>query len=86
MPLGNLVKGRVRELAAHLGISQRIIDKPPSAGLWSGQTDEEEMGLTYEELDRYLTSGEARAELKGKIDSMKAATAHKRSLPAVPPF
>ncbi|MEE8173734.1 MAG: NAD(+) synthase [Dehalococcoidia bacterium] len=86
LPLGDLVKGQVRELAAHLGISQQIIDKPPSAGLWSGQTDEEEMGLTYEELDRYLTSGEAGAELKGKIDSMRDATAHKRSLPAMPSF
>jgi NAD+ synthase len=86
LPLGNLVKSQVRDMAAHLAIPQQIIDKPPSAGLWSGQTDEEEMGLTYEELDRYLTSGEARAELKGKIDSMRAATAHKRLLPAVPPF
>jgi NAD+ synthase len=86
LPLGNLVKGQVGELAAHLGIPRQIIDKPPSAGLWSGQSDEEEMGLTYEELDRYLTSGEAGAELRDRIDGMRAAAAHKRSLPPVPPF
>ena len=54
LPLGNLTKTRVRELARHLGVPQRIIDKPPSAGLWEGQTDESEMGVTYEQLDAYL--------------------------------
>lgn len=46
LPLGNLVKSEVRSLAQHLGIPQEIVDKPPSAGLWEGQTDEQEMGLT----------------------------------------
>lgn len=83
MPLGNLVKGQVRELASFLGIPQSIIDKPPSAGLWEGQTDEDEMGFTYVELDRYLLTGEASGEVRRKIESMITASDHKRSLPPI---
>ena len=86
LPLGNLVKGQVRELASFLGIPQQIIDKPVSAGLWQGQTDEAELGFTYEELDRYLVSGEVSDELKGKIKSMIAASDHKRLPPPAASF
>ena len=86
LPLGNLVKGEVKEIARSLGIPQAIIDKPPSAGLWQGQTDENEMGVSYEELDRYLTTGEAPAELKQKIESMMAISEHKRQPPPLPNF
>src|SRR3990172_830304 len=54
-PIGDLYKTQVRQLAKHLGVPQPIIDKPPSADLWAGQTDEGEMGLTYAEVDRLLT-------------------------------
>jgi len=83
LPLGNLVKGQVRELASFLGVPQQIIDKPPSAGLWPGQTDEGELGFSYEELDHYLVTGEASNELREKIESMIAASSHKRLLPPV---
>ncbi|HLF25493.1 MAG TPA: NAD+ synthase [Anaerolineae bacterium] len=53
-PIGDLYKTQVRALAAHLGAPQAIIDKPPSADLWTGQTDEGELGLTYAEVDRLL--------------------------------
>ena len=53
-PIGDLYKTQVRALAAHVGVSQPIIDKPPSADLWAGQTDEGEMGVTYAEVDRLL--------------------------------
>lgn len=53
-PLGDLYKTQVRQLARAMGIPQEIIDKPPSAGLWVGQTDEEELGFIYEEVDRLL--------------------------------
>jgi len=86
LPLGNLVKGQVRELASFLGIPQQIIDKPPSAGLWQGQTDEGELGLSYEELDRYLVTGEASNELREKIESMIAASNHKRLPPPIANF
>jgi len=86
LPLGNLVKRQVKELGGFLSIPQQIIDKLPSAGLWEGQTDEGELGLSYEELDRYLVTGEASSELKGKIESMIAATKHKRQPPPVANF
>jgi len=86
LPLGNLVKGQVRELASFLGIPQEIIDKPPSAGLWPGQTDEDELGVSYEELDHYLVTGEASDEMRKKIESMIAASDHKRLPPSAPSF
>jgi len=53
-PLADLYKAQVRQLAAKLGVPQSIIEKPPSADLWVGQTDEEELGFTYDEMDRLL--------------------------------
>jgi NAD+ synthase len=50
-----------------------------------GQTDEEEMGITYDELDRYLLTGHAAEEVKEKIDTRITGSSHKRALPAVPP-
>ena len=55
LPLGNLWKQQVRELAKELGVPQRVIDKAPTAELWPGQTDEGELGLSYEEADAILT-------------------------------
>jgi NAD+ synthase len=86
MPLGNLVKAQVRDLARYLGIPQVIIDKPPSAGLWAGQTDEQEMGLTYEQLDAYFTTGKAPDAVRRKIEERMARNAHKRTVPPLPPF
>lgn len=86
LPLGNLVKSQVRELAKFLDIPQEIIDKPPSAGLWPGQTDEGEMGLSYNVLDRYLTTGQAPDDIKQKIELMITQSSHKRNLPMVPDF
>lgn len=53
-PLGDLYKTQVRQLARSLGIPEVIIAKPPSADLWVGQTDEDELGFTYQEVDRLL--------------------------------
>jgi NAD+ synthase len=86
LPLGNLVKKEVRELARFLKIPQEIIDKPPSAGLWVGQTDEGEMGFTYEALDNYILTGKAPEELKKRIETMHAASAHKCTTPPIPDF
>ena len=83
LPLGNLVKGQVRELARFLDVPRSIIDKPPSAGLWAGQTDEGELGLSYEEIDRYLLTGQAASEVRAKIEARIAASAHKNQLPLV---
>lgn len=53
-PIGDLYKTQVRQLAAAIGVPEVIINKPPSADLWDGQTDEKELGLTYENVDRLL--------------------------------
>jgi NAD+ synthase len=86
MPLGNLVKSQVRDLARYLDIPIEIIDKLPSAGLWEGQTDEGELGLTYVELDRYLITGKAEKKIKEKVDFMIGKRTHKCCLPPIPPL
>jgi NAD+ synthase len=82
-PLGSLLKGQLRELARFLSIPQAIIDKPPSAGLWAGQTDQGELGLSYDQIDRYLASGEASAAVKKRLEAMIASSQHKRQPPPV---
>ena len=77
LPLGDLLK-EVRAVAAHLGVPQRIIRKAPTAGFWAGQTDEEEMGLTYDELDRYLATGDAEPEVRERIEARRRNSEHKR--------
>lgn len=53
-PIRHLYKTQVRNLAKYLGIPQRILEKSPTAGLWQGQTDERELGFSYEEADQIL--------------------------------
>lgn len=53
-PLGDLYKTQVRQLARAVGVPEPILDKPPSADLWDGQTDEGELGFTYAEVDQLL--------------------------------
>ena len=78
LPLADLLKGEVRAVAAHLGVPQRIIRKAPTAGFWAGQTDEGEMGLTYDELDRYLATGDAEPEVRERIEARRRNSEHKR--------
>lgn len=85
LPLGNLVKGEVKELAKDFGIPSQVIDKVPTAGLWEGQTDEEEIGLSYDVIDAYLTTGEGPPHVKEKITQLERASAHKRNFPPIPP-
>ena len=85
LPLGSLVKGEVRDLARELDVPDGIVTKPPSAGLWADQTDEGEMGLTYEELDAYLLTREASPAVKARVDAMNAASEHTRALPRIAP-
>ncbi|HUV89663.1 MAG TPA: quinolinate synthase NadA [Anaerolineae bacterium] len=89
LPLGDLYKTQVWELARELGVPPEVVERPPTAGLWPGQTDEGEMGITYAELDRTLaaieagdTSGIELATLE-KVQHMIARSAHKRALPPV---
>ena len=86
LPIGGLLKSEVRTMARELGVPEPILQKPPSAGLWLGQTDEEEMGLTYAELERYLTSGpdSVAPALALRLERMIRATEHKRNMAPTP--
>jgi NAD+ synthase len=86
--IGELLKKEVYALADYLEIPEAIINKPPSAGLWKGQTDEQEMGFTYQKLDEYLESNSGSQETITRIKEMIFKSEHKRSLPliaAIPP-
>lgn len=72
LPLGGLFKNEVRSLARELGIPNEIICKAPSAGLWEGQTDEGEMGITYEKLDKTI-----KALKENKTEGIDKETLHK---------
>ena len=86
LPIGGLLKSDVRAVARELGVPQPVIDKAPSAGLWLGQTDEEEMGFTYAELERYLTGGpeSVAPALALRLERMIRATEHKREMAPTP--
>ena len=97
LPIGDLYKTQVRQLAEELGVPQKIRRLAPTAGLYPGQTDEEELGISYERMDRILLGLELRLEPAqiaaragvpvsevGRITGRVQATVHKRILPAIP--
>ena len=97
LPVGDLYKTQVRAMARHLGVPEAIVRKTPSAGLWAGQTDEAELGIAYDDLDRILLGIELQmepetiAEKTGasldavrRVESMVSATVHKRKMPLIP--
>lgn len=77
-PIADLTVREIYEFLRHLGAPQSIIDKHPSAGLFEGQTDEGELGFTYDALDTYLLEGKGDEALKAKIESMHMKSEHKR--------
>jgi NAD+ synthase len=83
-PLSTLNKRQVRLLASYLGVPQAILDKAPTAGLWEGQTDEKELGISYEANSDYLEGKEIDPAAREKLESFFTRTAHKRtSIPGV---
>ncbi|MDH7603047.1 MAG: NAD+ synthase [Armatimonadota bacterium] len=84
-PLAGLYKSQVYELAGALGVPQEIIEKPPTADLWEGQTDEGELGITYAELDAVLQAiesgdvGNCNPVSVQRILEMMERSRHKRS-------
>jgi NAD+ synthase len=97
LPIGDLYKTQVRELARNIGVPDNVIKKIPCAGLWEGQTDEKELGIRYEDLDRILLGIElkmAPEAISDKIgipkekvleilDKVKRSV-HKRKMPLIP--
>lgn len=89
LPIADLLKRQVRSLARELKIPERIITKPPTAGLWAGQTDEGEMGITYNELDDILDrmlNNKKQISLKEKVNKVKymyKRSEHKRQGPKI---
>jgi NAD+ synthase len=88
LPIGGLLKSEVRALAREIGVPERIITKAPTAGLWVGQTDEAEMGFSYDSLEQYLAHGASAvpADVAARIDRLQRASGHKRALPPVAPI
>ena len=95
-PIGDLYKSQVRQLAAAIGVPEAIIRKAPSADLWPGQTDEDEAGFSYPELDRLLfwridkrrTEEEIVAlgfdpALVARVDRLVAGAEFKRQVPPI---
>lgn len=85
-PIGELVKAQVFELARYLGVPEKIIEKTPTAGLWPGQTDEEELGFTYRQLDEYILSGATDREAAGRIREVIRRARHKQEMPPTCPL
>jgi len=96
-PIGDLYKTQVREMARHLGLPDAIVAKTPTAGLWPGQTDEGELGISYDELDRVLLGIELQIEPEAiaekadvslervrHVQALVAASVHKRKMPLIP--
>ena len=96
-PIGDLYKTQVRELARHLKIPKPLIAKAPSAGLRPGQTDEGDLGVTYEQLDAILKGIELNLDLATiarktamplakveKVHGMVRSSEHKRHMPLIP--
>jgi NAD+ synthase len=95
-PIGDLYKTQIRQMAAAVGVPERIIGKAPSADLWPGQTDEEEGAFRYEEIDRLLywmidkrRSDEELvamgfdAEFIARVERMVATSEYKRQVPPI---
>src|SRR5262245_28088112 len=87
LPIGALLKSEVRALAREVGVPSRVIDKPPTAGLWVGQTDEDEMGFTYDTLEKYLKDGRGAVgdAVADRIERLRGASDHKRNMPPIAP-
>jgi len=97
-PIGNLYKQQVRQLAAHVGVPDDLVSKEPSAEMWVGQTDEDELGIDYDTLDAVLALrvdgplstaatvrhlGVTEREVEGVV-ALVEGSAHKRTMPPSP--
>ena len=87
LPIAHLVKAEVVEAAKMYGVRQHLAERVPSAGLFEGQTDEKEMGVSYKDLDAYVLGKEVPEEAKKRIQYLERISAHKRNpIPTPVPF
>ena len=77
-PIADLTVTEIYEFLDYLNAPESIRTKAPSAGLYEGQTDEKEMGVTYAAIDRYILTGEATREDKAILDRFHNGSEHKR--------
>ncbi len=97
MPLGDVYKTQVLEIAESLKLPTCMIEKPPTAGLWKGQTDEKELNMSYTRLDQILYGLERKMDVQfiaketkstvedvNRIHQMRVCSQHKRHLPLIP--
>ena len=82
-PIADLTVTEIYKFLEHLGAPRIILEKPPSAGLFDGQTDEKEMGISYKCIDEYLLSGTCAPEDLEIITRYHVSSEHKRKPPAV---
>ena len=85
-PIGELVKGQVVALARYLDIPEKIVERTPSAGLWPGQSDEGELGFTYQQLDEFLLTGQTDSKVEDRIRKTMAMAEHKLNMPPTCPL
>ncbi|WHQ36466.1 NAD(+) synthase [Spiroplasma sp. SV19] len=85
VPLIHLVKGEVQQAAHLLGVPSEIIMRPPTAGLWTAQTDEQELGVSYQQLDFYLQGKQVPVAVAQRIEHLHQVSEHKRQLAKAPP-
>jgi NAD+ synthase len=85
-PVGDLTASEVLDFLRYLDAPKEIVEKAPSAGLWEGQTDEEEMGILYKDLDGYLLTNKGGDTVKQKVERAKQGSEHKRRLPLIYPM
>ena len=81
LPISHLTKGEVYALGEYLGVPKEIISRPPTAGFFHSQTDEQEMGVDYKTIDAYLRGEEIPAEKRLIIEDLHKKSQHKRMLP-----
>lgn len=85
LPIANLLKREVYAWGHHFGVPESILHRAPTAGLWDGQTDEGEMGTTYDRIDDLLEGKPIPEKDRQIIERLHRLTEHKRALPPAPP-
>ena len=78
LPIAHLVKSEVVEASKILGMSSALAERVPSAGLYEGQTDEKELGVSYKELDAFVLGKKVSSAARKRIQHLHKVSAHKR--------